>query len=104
MLGVYVALTTMSVVTTDSQNKSSEKSATVTGIVNDSANRQVENATVSLESDDHSHKFTVQSDSDGRYRFEAVPAGSYELRANKSGYGVAKDGPFVLQKAESTLA
>jgi tetratricopeptide (TPR) repeat protein len=99
--GVYVALTTMSVVATHSQNESSEKSATVTGIVHDSENRPVENATVFLESDDRTHKFTVQSDSDGRYRFKAVPAGSYELRASKSGYGVAKDGPFVLQKAEN---
>jgi tetratricopeptide (TPR) repeat protein len=30
-----------------------------------------------------------------------VPAGSYELRAVKSGYGVAKDGPFILHKEES---
>jgi tetratricopeptide (TPR) repeat protein len=101
VFGVYVALTAMSVLTTYGQNKSDEKSAIVIGTVCDSANRPVENATVSLESDDHAHKFTVQSDSDGRYRFEAVPAGSYELRAIKSGYGVTKNGPFVLHKAGS---
>jgi tetratricopeptide (TPR) repeat protein len=101
VFGVYVALTAMSVVTTHSQNKNKEKSAIVIGTVCDSANRPVENATVSLESDDHAHKFTVQSDSDGRYRFEAVPAGSYELRAIKSGYDVTKNGPFVLHKAGS---
>jgi len=101
MLGLYVALTAMSVVTTHSENKSNEESGNVTGTVCDSGNRPVENATVALESDDHAHKFTFQSDSDGRYRFEAVPAGSYELRAIKSGYGVATNGPFVVHKEES---
>jgi tetratricopeptide (TPR) repeat protein len=91
----------MSVAATHSQNKSNEKSANVTGIVSDSENRPVENATVSLESDDHAHKFTAQSDSAGRYRFEMVPAGSYQLRATKTGYGETKNGPFVLRNAES---
>jgi len=101
VFGVLVAFTTMGVLLTSAQDKDSEKFAIVSGIVKDSGNRPVENATVSLERDDRGHKFTVQSDSQGRYRFEAVPPGSYELRAIKSGYGVAKDGPFVLQKAES---
>jgi tetratricopeptide (TPR) repeat protein len=101
VFGVFVALTLSSVVTTHSQNKSNEKFAIVSGTVCDSAHRPVENATVSLESGDRGHKFTVQSDSQGRYRFEAVLAGTYELRAIKSGYGVAKVGPFVLQKAQS---
>jgi tetratricopeptide (TPR) repeat protein len=91
----------MSVTAIYSQNKSNEKSANVTGIVSDSESRPMENATVSLESDDHAHKFTAQSDSAGRYRFEIVPAGSYQLRAIKSGYGEAKNGPFVLHNAES---
>jgi tetratricopeptide (TPR) repeat protein len=101
VFGVYAALTVLSAVATYSQNKNGEASAIVTGTVCDSANRPIENATVSLESDDHAHKFTVQSDSDGRYRFEAVPSGSYELRAIKSGYGVAKDGPSVIRNAEN---
>jgi tetratricopeptide (TPR) repeat protein len=101
VFGANIAVTALGVVTTHSQNKSSEKSAMITGIVDDSENRPVGDATVSLESGDHGHKFTFQSDSDGRFRFEAVPAGSYELRASKSGYGVAKNGPFVLHKAES---
>jgi tetratricopeptide (TPR) repeat protein len=98
MFGVYAALAASSAVTTCSQNKNS---AIVTGTVCDSQNRPVENATVALESDDHAHKFTFQSDSHGRYGFAAVPPGSYELRAVKSGYGVAKDGPFILHKEES---
>jgi tetratricopeptide (TPR) repeat protein len=101
LLGVYVALTTLSVVSGYSQNKNSEESAIVTGTVCDSENRPVENATVALESDDHAHKFTFQSDSHGHYRFAGVPAGSYELRAIKSGYGVAKNRPFILHKQEN---
>src|ERR1700686_1390200 len=101
VFGAFVALTVLSVAAIDSQNKNSEKSAVVTGTVSDSANRPVENATVSLESDDRGHKFTAQSDSQGRYRFEAVPPGTYELRTSKSGYGGATNGPFVVHKAES---
>ena len=98
--GAFVALTALSAATTPSQSKSSEKSAVVTGMVCDSANRPVENATVFLESDDHAHRFTIQSDSRGRYRFEAVPSGNYELRAIKSGHGAATNGPFALHKEE----
>lgn len=99
--GAFVALTACSATTTHGQNTRSEKSAVVTGMVCDSANRPVENSTVLLESDDHAHKFTVRSDSRGQYRFEEVPSGSYELRVSKSGYGVATNGPFVLHNAES---
>jgi tetratricopeptide (TPR) repeat protein len=101
VLGVCIALTVWSILPAYGQVKNNEKSAVVTGRVCDSANRPIENAPVLLESDDHAHKFASQSDSAGRYRFEAVPAGSYELRASKSGYGVAKNGPFVLHNAES---
>src|ERR1700688_592196 len=101
VLGVCIALTVWSILPVYSQVKNDEKSAVVAGTVWDSAKRPVENATVSLESDDHAHKFASQSDSAGRYRFEAVPAGSYELRVSKSGYGIAKNGPFVLHNAES---
>jgi tetratricopeptide (TPR) repeat protein len=101
VFGVYAALTLLSAVATYSQNKNSEASAILTGTVCDSENHPVGNATISLESVDHAHKFTVQSDSDGRYRVEAVPSGSYELRAIKSGYGVAKGGPFVIRHAEN---
>jgi tetratricopeptide (TPR) repeat protein len=98
---VYVALAALSVVTTHSQHKSNENSAIITGTVCNSENRPIGNATVSLESDDHAHKFTVQSDSEGRYRFEAVSAGSYQLRAIKSGYGAAESDPFVIRNAEN---
>jgi len=101
VLGVCIALKVWSILPVHSQVKNNEKSAVVTGMVCDSVNRPVENATVFLESDDHAHKFASQSDSAGRYRFEAVPAGSYELRVSKSGYGIAKNGPFVLHNAES---
>src|ERR1700688_420821 len=100
VLGIYVALTVMGVLPAYSQVKNNEKPATITGRVCDSENRAIENATVSLESDDHTHTFTFQSDSQGRYRFAEVPSGSYELRVNKSGYGIAKNGPFVLHARE----
>jgi tetratricopeptide (TPR) repeat protein len=101
VFGIYVALTVMGLLPAYSQVKNNEKSATVTGRVCDFEHRAIENATVSLESEDHTHTFTFQSDSQGRYRFGELPSGSYELRANKSGYGIAKNGPFILRAAES---
>jgi tetratricopeptide (TPR) repeat protein len=98
---VCAVLTALSVASIYSQDKSNQEFATVTGTVCDFEHRPVENATVFLESGKHAHKFTVQSDSQGRYRFESVPAGSYALRAIKPGYGVARDVPVVLQKAEN---
>src|ERR1700733_2311202 len=100
VFGAYL-LTVMIAGTAHSQNKNSEAFSIVTGTVCDSESRPVPNAAVSLESDDHAHKFTVQSESDGRYRFNAVPGGNYELRVIKPGYGMAKNGPFVLNRAES---
>ena len=101
MFGICVAIAATSGVTLHSQNTNKGDSANVTGTVCDSDNRPLENATVSLESDDHTHKFTFQSDSHGRYRFAAVPVGRYELRAIESGYGIGKNGPFVIHKEES---
>jgi tetratricopeptide (TPR) repeat protein len=94
-------LTASSVASIYSQGNGNQEFATITGTVCDFENRPVENATVFLERDDHAYKFTVQSDSQGRYRFESVPAGRYELRVIKSGYGSPKDGPVVLEKAEN---
>jgi tetratricopeptide (TPR) repeat protein len=101
VVGIYVALIVMGVLPVYSQVKNNEKSAIVTGRVCDSENRAIENASVSLESDDRAQKFTFQSDSQGRYRFEGVAVGSYELRAVKSGYGMAKHGPFILHTGEN---
>jgi hypothetical protein len=53
---------------------------------------------------------TERTDSEGRFKFENLPAGKYDLRANKSGAGIAIYGatsvrelgePIVLEEAEN---
>jgi tetratricopeptide (TPR) repeat protein len=100
VFAVYIALITLCITAAHGQNKSVEKIAIVTGTICNSENRPIENAVVTLESNDPVRKFTVHSGLDGRYRFENVPAGNYRLGAVKSGYRDTQEGPFVLRQEE----
>jgi tetratricopeptide (TPR) repeat protein len=100
VFAVCIALITLCITAAHPQNKSTEKIAIVAGTICNADNRPIENAAVTLESDDHLRKFTVHSGSDGRYRFENIPAGNYRLRALRSGYGDAQEGPFSLRQEE----
>jgi tetratricopeptide (TPR) repeat protein len=83
-----------------SQNKASDDSAIVEGTVSDSQSRPLGDASVFLESESSAHKFSAHSDPQGHYRLEAVPPGSYILRASKSGYRDRNEGPFTVQQKE----
>jgi len=72
----------------------------VTGTVNDSENRAVADASVALESEDHKYRFDLRSDELGRFGFEKVPPGNYEIRASKPGYGLKKETLSVIQQKE----
>jgi tetratricopeptide (TPR) repeat protein len=82
------------------QTKSTDDRGIVEGTVCDSQNKPVANAAISLESDGQSRKFVAHSDAQGRYRFEALPPGSYTLHANKPGYLDKSEGPFAVQQKE----
>jgi tetratricopeptide (TPR) repeat protein len=82
------------------QNKASDELAVVEGTVCDSQNKPIADAAILLESDGQSRKFVAHSDAQGRYRFGAVPPGSYTLRANKPGYLDKRQGPFAVQQKE----
>jgi tetratricopeptide (TPR) repeat protein len=97
---VYLALFAIIAPATRSQIKGRDEFAIVEGTVCDSQNRPLGDATVSLESNDQAHKFVSRSDSQGHYRFETVPSGTYTLRASRSGYRDRNDGPFVVHQAE----
>lgn len=74
--------------------------AIVEGTVCDSQNRLLGDITVSLKSDDQARTIVVRSNLQGHYRFEAVPAGTYTLRASGRGYRDANEGPFVVPVKE----
>src|SRR5260370_42108307 len=96
----FLALLVLYVPGSRGQSKTSDEPAIVAGTVCDSQNKPVGDVTISLESDSDAHKFVAHSDAQGRYRFEAVPPGSYTLRANKAGYLDKTQGPFVVQQEE----
>ncbi len=74
--------------------------ATVQGTVQDSSNGPIAGATVYLRMKD-SQTLTVHTDSKGAYRFSAVRAGAYTLRAEMVGYRDATSSSFVLGQKES---
>jgi tetratricopeptide (TPR) repeat protein len=56
---------------------------------------------MTLENTDSSHTAVATTDSQGRFRFEAVAAGNYRLRAKREGYLEGRDGPFALHEREA---
>jgi len=83
------------------QSQDLADSATVQGLVRDSRGRPVAAATVFLQLKTGTQPLTTHTDSEGSYRFLALPEGVYTLRAEMAGYGEATFGPCVLGKKES---
>jgi Flp pilus assembly protein TadD len=79
---------------------------TVQGYVRDSSGTLVANATVVLKLATGTETLATQTlithtDSEGRYRFAALRAGAYTLRAEMNGYGGAIVGPVSLAPKET---
>lgn len=83
------------------QNSDSQKSATIEGTVCDAQDQPVPDATVSLETKNQAHKLVSHTDSQGHYRFEAVPAGTYTLRAKTAVYPETYESPIVIRANET---
>lgn len=96
----FLALMALLVPASRGQTGAGDDRAVVEGTVCDSQSTPVADAVISLESDGQSRKFVAHSDAQGRYRFEAVPPGSYILRASKLGYLDKRQGPFAVQQKE----
>ena len=78
-----------------------QESATIHGTVCDAQNRPLANATVLLEPENQAQKLVSRTDSEGHYRFDVVPAGTYTLRANALNFREEKEGPIVIQAKEN---
>jgi tetratricopeptide (TPR) repeat protein len=79
----------------------------VQGYVRDSSGRPVVNATVFLQPANRTETIATQNqithtDSEGAFRFAALRAGAYTLRAEMNGYGEATIGPVSLAPKETT--
>jgi tetratricopeptide (TPR) repeat protein len=79
--------------------QSNERSASVHGTVRDAQGHAAAAVTVQLKTEDLI--LSVTTDSDGSYRFSAIPAGSYNLKAKIQGKGQAAFGPFEIAPNEA---
>ena len=101
MFGIFLLLLTAIVSPLYSQGERSGTLAIVAGTVHDAKDQAIANVAVSLDSADPSQTLNKTTDSLGHFRFEAVPAGTYTLRAKSSGFEEAKEGPFVLSAGDT---
>ena len=82
------------------QSQDQAGSAILQGSVLDSSGHSIMAATVYLQKDAE-QTLTTRTDSEGRYRFSALGAGVYKLRAEMAGYVVASFGPCALGPKET---
>jgi len=83
------------------QNPDYQDSAILEGTVCDAQNQPLANATVSLELRNPPRKLVSRTDSRGHYRFEALPAGTYTLRAQAANGQETNEQPIGLQPHET---
>jgi tetratricopeptide (TPR) repeat protein len=101
LVGLVGTLFTIFALQLRGQTASKSAGTVVEGKVQDSQNRPIAAAVVSLEGADTNHVLTSAADAHGQFRFEAVPAGSYTLRAKLSGYEDCVKGPFEVHDHEA---
>jgi len=81
------------------QSQRAQGTASVQGFVRDSRGHPV-SAAVFLQVETTKQVLTGHTEPDGKYRFTALPRGTYMLRAEMGGNGEAAFGPFVLASRE----
>ncbi|MGD0508715.1 MAG: carboxypeptidase regulatory-like domain-containing protein [Terriglobales bacterium] len=108
--GFYIAVCVLTALAAlapaQAQSKDPSRTAVVHGYVHDSSGRPLANATVFLEFGTAEQALAApakitHADSEGRYRFAALQAGSYRLRAEMTGYGAATAVPLNIAKNET---
>ena len=75
--------------------------ASVEGVVSDAQKHPLAGAKVSLDDQAEGRSASATSDAAGHFLFSGVAPGSYLLRARKSGYLDATDGPFPLEPRQT---
>ncbi|WP_031495899.1 carboxypeptidase-like regulatory domain-containing protein [Bryobacter aggregatus] len=77
--------------------------ATLSGTVFDTASAVVPNATLTVVNRATRLERTTQSGAEGRYQFNLLPPGSYELKVNASGFKLFADSEVRLQVAQNAV-
>jgi tetratricopeptide (TPR) repeat protein len=101
LLGILVVLHQLAGPPFRTQTKDKETTSVVEGKVQDFENHAVAAARIFLEGTDPIRTLISTADSQGQFRFEAVPAGNYTLHARQSGYQEFTEGPIVLHDHET---
>jgi len=101
IVSFFCALLTMLAPWLQGQTGAKQSLPVIEGRVHDSRDRPIVGAVVYLESADPGHTLASATDSQGRFRFEAVSVGTYTVHTKLEGYLEGKEGPFVLHQREA---
>ncbi len=77
--------------------------ATVLGVVKDSSASLVPDAKLTIRNVETGQTRTVNSDSEGAYRFSALPVGNYEIRVEKDGFRTEIQSNLTLTVSEEAV-
>jgi outer membrane receptor protein involved in Fe transport len=75
---------------------SQEVTASITGTVTDPSSAAVPGAKVTATSVERGVSYSAETNDSGLYRISQLPAGTYNLKVEKSGFSSASHAPFVL--------
>ena len=75
---------------------SQEVTASIAGTISDQSGASVPGATVTATSQERGLSYTAVTNDTGLYRIAQLPAGTYALKVEKSGFALAAHPPFVL--------
>lgn len=96
----FLTLVALFAPTLHAQKRTREADAVVQGKVCNAQHQPIGGATVSLDGIEPANVFTLTTDSEGHFRFAAIPAGKYTVHARLSGYQGASEGPFSLGQTD----
>jgi tetratricopeptide (TPR) repeat protein len=95
--------TTLSLPYAQCQSPPVENPATLQGTVNDTQNRPLEGAAISLENKDTGRTLDTVTDSHGHYGFAGVSPGRYMLRVKRKGWHETSKGPLALGSGQEII-
>ena len=77
--------------------------AAVSGTISDSEGHPLGGVEVQLSESEASKGSIATTDGQGRFHFDALPAGSYTLRANRDGFRQVHEGPFLIRAGDAEI-
>src|SRR5579872_757355 len=76
---------------------------TILGDVKDATGAAIAGSTVTLSSAETGLTRTASTEADGSFRFDAIPVGHYDLRAEKEGFKTSVQNNLILTVAQQAV-